>query len=385
MNRILHMDKPLIACVGGFLGAGKTTAVVAGARELMSRALRVGIITNDQGDHLVDSRVTRSFGLPTEEIGGGCFCCRFDEFVKSANRLLEQNEPDVVLAEAVGSCTDLAATVYQPLRRFYADRFDLAPLSVLVEPDRVRAFLSDAENGFKESVAYLFQKQLAEADLIVLNKSDLLDRAERAGISQAIRSSVGDIPIHMMSARTGWGISEWVDQLLEERVAGSRALEIDYETYGRAEGSLGWLNATVDWVSPRAFSARDLGERLVKRIQDECQSANAPIAHLKVLLATSERSDQVAVTNSQCVPSWNGPAEFSPEREVSMIINARVSTSPEELRKMVVDTLAVIGREEGIAVTVQDVQAFAPKPPKPRFRFQIPVQSQANKEAPGEF
>ena len=138
--------KVLIACVGGFLGAGKTTALVRAARELMRRGLRVGVITNDQGDALVDTEVMRGFGLPTEEITGGCFCCKFDELVDHAQRLLDQAQPDVILAEAVGSCADLSATVYQPLRRYYADQFDLAPLSIFVEPSRLRAFAGgDAE------------------------------------------------------------------------------------------------------------------------------------------------------------------------------------------------------------------------------------------------
>jgi G3E family GTPase len=378
------MNKVLIACVGGFLGAGKTTALVAAARELMSRTLRVGIITNDQGDHLVDSGVTRSFGFPTEEIGGGCFCCRFDEFVKSAGRLLEQSQPDVILAEAVGSCTDLCATVYHPLRFFYTAQFDLAPLSILVEPDRVRAFSLSTDNGFNKSVAYLFEKQLAEAELIVLNKSDLADRAERVGLSQAIRNSAGDIPIHWMSARTGWGVAEWVDRLLDTRSAGSRVLEIDYETYGRAEASLGWLNATVDCVSSKAFAVRGLGEQIVKRVQSKCQSANAAIAHLKILFATSERSDQVAVTNNQCGAGWSGTTEFPSAREVAMIINARVSTSPQQLRQIVEDALSSIGQERSIAVTVQDLQAFSPRPPKPRYRFEATIQGQGNRGAHGE-
>ena len=130
-----------LACVGGFLGAGKTTALIGAARNLMARGLKVGVITNDQGGNLVDTALVRSHGLQTEEITGGCFCCRFTEFVKHASRLVEQHQPDIILAEAVGSCTDLAATVYEPLRRFHAAEFELAPLSVFVEPGRVREIL----------------------------------------------------------------------------------------------------------------------------------------------------------------------------------------------------------------------------------------------------
>jgi G3E family GTPase len=147
---------PIIACVGGFLGAGKTTAIAAAARELAARGKRVGVVTNDQGSRLVDTALLRDAGLPAEEVTGGCFCCRFDELVAGAERILDRARPDVIFAEAVGSCTDLAATVLRPLARYYADRFELSPLSVFVEPERLRAEALGLA-GFPGSVAYLFE------------------------------------------------------------------------------------------------------------------------------------------------------------------------------------------------------------------------------------
>src|ERR1044071_4588243 len=113
------MARVIIACIGGFLGAGKTTALRAAALELKSRGLKVGIITNDQGTGLVDTASVRDLDVPIREIGGGGFCCRFEDLVTQADQILNQEKPDVILAEAVGSCTDLSATVYQPLRKYY--------------------------------------------------------------------------------------------------------------------------------------------------------------------------------------------------------------------------------------------------------------------------
>ncbi len=59
--------------IGGFLGAGKTTAIDQLARELTDRGLRVGLITNDQSSGLVDTALLRSHGFAVEEITGGCF------------------------------------------------------------------------------------------------------------------------------------------------------------------------------------------------------------------------------------------------------------------------------------------------------------------------
>src|SRR5687767_15210143 len=127
-------DKARYYMIGGFLGAGKTTAVAALAQHLTKAGLRVGLITNDQGSELVDTSVLRARGFATEEIPGGCFCCRFNSLVDAADKLTSTSRPEVFIAEPVGSCTDLVATVTYPLRRIYGDRFTIAPLSVLLDP-----------------------------------------------------------------------------------------------------------------------------------------------------------------------------------------------------------------------------------------------------------
>jgi len=97
--------------IGGFLGAGKTTAMVRFASYLAERGLRTGLITNDQSSGLADTRIAGHAGFPVREITGGCFCCRFNSLMEAAAGLARDAAPDVFLAEPVGSCTDLKATV----------------------------------------------------------------------------------------------------------------------------------------------------------------------------------------------------------------------------------------------------------------------------------
>src|SRR6058998_3020478 len=157
--------------IGGFLGAGKTTAVARLATRLRDQGLRVGLITNDQGQQLVDTAMLASRGFPVEEIAGGCFCCRFNSLTEAARKLSAQTRPDVFIAEPVGSCTDLVATVSYPLRRIYGEQFSIAPLSVLVDPIRARRVFGLAEGAkFSDKVRYIYRKQLEEADFIVINK-----------------------------------------------------------------------------------------------------------------------------------------------------------------------------------------------------------------------
>ncbi len=81
--------------IGGFLGAGKTTAVAALAPRLTEAGQRVGLITNDQSTGLVDTSILRSHGFDVQEIAGGCFCCRFQALSEAAERLTESTRPDV--------------------------------------------------------------------------------------------------------------------------------------------------------------------------------------------------------------------------------------------------------------------------------------------------
>src|SRR5215467_8142623 len=118
----------ILVPVGGFLGAGKTTLIIAASRLLRDRGLRPAAIFNDQGADLVDTRYAAAQGIDAGQVAGGCFCCRFSDLVDAAERL-RAHSPDVIFAEAVGSCTDISATTLQPLKRLYADRYRVAPYS----------------------------------------------------------------------------------------------------------------------------------------------------------------------------------------------------------------------------------------------------------------
>lgn len=108
--------KPRLVLVGGFLGAGKTTLLLRAAELLTARGVRVGLVMNDQGGGLVDTALARAQAAPVVEVAGGCFCCRFPDLVEGLRLLRQTVAPQVILAEPVGSCTDLMATV---LRRSY--------------------------------------------------------------------------------------------------------------------------------------------------------------------------------------------------------------------------------------------------------------------------
>ncbi len=86
----LKSQKPVrVILTGGFLGAGKTTALGAIARRLLQKGLTVGLVTNDQAANLVDTAIVKELGVPVAEVAGGCFCCRFSDLVDATEQILE--------------------------------------------------------------------------------------------------------------------------------------------------------------------------------------------------------------------------------------------------------------------------------------------------------
>ena len=220
--------RPWVVLVGGFLGAGKTTLILAAARELQRRGLRSAMVWNDQGKDLVDSRYAALSGMRSGEVTGGCFCCRLSELIDAMGEL-RAHAPDVIFAEPVGSCTDLSATVLRPLLE-YSDTYQLSPLTVLVDPLRARRMLEpDADADMR----FLFDKQLQEADLVCFTKSDLYPEYPETAAPH----------VRQLSAKSGHGVAAWLNEVLSGTIAtGDQALEIDYSEYARAEAALAWLN-----------------------------------------------------------------------------------------------------------------------------------------------
>lgn len=79
--------RPWIVVVGGFLGSGKTSLILAAARLLEQRGVRCAVILNDQSDDLVDAHHAEAQGFHAREVTGGCFCCRFSELISVIEHL----------------------------------------------------------------------------------------------------------------------------------------------------------------------------------------------------------------------------------------------------------------------------------------------------------
>ena len=172
--------------VGGFLGSGNTTAIYLAATSLLKQAKRIAIITNDQGDELVDTHYIKIAGVPTKEVTNGCFCCNYNQFMQAIDSLLPAGEPEIILAESVGSCADLVATIAKPIAKFRQEIHVV--MSVFADAQLLHSLITGNASFLYEYVRYIYKKQLEEADLLIINKVDLLDEAELKTVKHEIES-----------------------------------------------------------------------------------------------------------------------------------------------------------------------------------------------------
>jgi len=353
-----------LVITGGFLGAGKTTWLLKAAQKLTERGYRVGLITNDQGEDLVDTAMGDQAAIPVTEVAGGCFCCRFPDLLQGLQRLQEVAAPEIVLAEPVGSCTDLVATVLRPLIQFHGDQYDLAPLTVLLDSTRDMS-------TFPPNVHYLYQQQVAEAELILLNKTERLTDSQVAETVTLYQQNYPQSRLLPTSAHTGAGIDAWLDIILGQVSRNPDALLIDYDRYADAEAALGWLNAKGTVRADTPFSPVTWTTHLLNALTHFLGRAEAPIAHIKALVTTPAVKLKASVTQSNGTITWDLQTGDDLTNRLDFTLNVRVNATPALLEQIVVQTIESIKPQPSARYYFEHFECFSPLPPKPFHRLTV--------------
>lgn len=364
-------DKPVrFLMVGGFLGAGKTTTIGKLAAHYVAQGKNVALVTNDQAYNLVDTETLRAQGFTVGEVPGACFCCKFDDLLSTVDSLSDESVPELIIAEPVGSCTDLVATVIEPMKALFGDRFETGPLVVLLKPSHGKKILAGGQRrGFSPKAEYIFLKQLEEADAIAINKIDRMSEDDRQSLLKLTKERFPEKEVFLMSARDGIGFEDLVTAAEAEPIARHGMLEMDYEIYAEGEAELGWLNCQIDAKSSgEKFSLDEVVLAFVQQIGSRLAQAGAEVAHLKVLGQTLENSSIANLVSS------DGDAELSLASEINtiaaeLLVNARVATAPEILATIVNEVAEELQSTKSIEFLIGKMQSFRPGKPEPTHRM----------------
>ena len=372
--------------VGGFLGSGKTTAIGSACELLRSRGRRPAVVTNDQGEVLVDTRLLAGAGIPTAEVVGGCFCCRYPELVERIAALAAAGA-DHLFAEAAGSCVDLVRTVLNPLLQRREVELEAVTLSVLADARLLSDYLAGRPLPWSlPALYYLFERQLAEASLLVATKVDLLAPAEdeREELAETLRAGFPRQRLLLQDSRTAAGVAAWLGQLeVDSRVAATGAaptlepgVEVDYEQYGAAEAALAWNDREVE-LSGVEGRATDAARAVIDGVTAALLRRRAAVGHLKFLIRDHYRDARVSVTGADLPrrdghdATWHDQLPPLVGDRVTMIVNARVEMDAADLERLIDDAVAAAASglsasgAHTVNVATRRCAAFHPGFPQP--------------------
>jgi Ni2+-binding GTPase involved in maturation of urease and hydrogenase len=350
---------------GGFLGSGKTTAIRHACLELMRRGVAVAVITNDQGEQLVDSEFIRHVGIPVLEVTNGCFCCNYRKLEENIQTLVNHYYPQIIFAESVGSCADLVATITRPLAKFHPDI--PVVLSVFADASLLWSLMNGNSCFLDESVQYIYKKQLEEADIIIVNKSDLLAETELEKVTEILKTDYPGKDIILQNSLQREDIQDWLDDLENFVPPMRKALTIDYDIYGEGEKRLAWLDKEI-MIRTEDNSAGMVCEALISHIYAKINAANLPIGHIKFFMDDGVNQKKISYTtiNQQGPTPLNLPLHAN---DITMLINARVQSDPALLETLIDEAENEIATRTGSTILVKNLSAFQPGYPTPTYRM----------------
>lgn len=201
-----------VSQIAGFLGSGKTTAVMKIVDELMRRGYKVAIVVNDVGEINVDAKFIESHGLKAKEIAGGCICCQIaGTFSETLAKLHDSYDPQIVIVEPSGVAIPWGlkrAAEYSEAKTKMV--IEHAPVITLVDATRIDLLV--------KAVKRLVETQIREADVCFVNKVDTASPADIAKTEKMIKEMNPRVEISHMSSETGQGI-DYACDLITTRIS----------------------------------------------------------------------------------------------------------------------------------------------------------------------
>ncbi len=357
-----------IHLVGGFLGSGKTTAIANACKTLSEKGIITSVITNDQGEYLVDSRVIQQANIPYAEVTGGCFCCNYNELDSQINLLQKDYNPSSIFAEFVGSCTDLIATVLKPLLQYREADIEQVTFSSFVDSQLLLMHLKGETLPFNDETNYIWEKQIEEAEVLVVNKIDLLSSKDYETLQSLLDGLYSTKMVLFQNSLNIESIEKWfetIDNL--HKIQDHNVIDVDYEKYGAGEANLAWLDEEIEIVSINNSSV-ELAYDFIRKLSNDIVQKNCPIGHLKFFLQYNNQSSKISYTTILDT-SQREPSIFEKSSSAYLLVNARIQTSPEDLSKMLFDNLNELKLVEGVTINEKFLSYFKPGFPNPVHRL----------------
>ena len=341
----------------GFLGSGKTTSMMALTKYFSEHHGKATMISNDLGSqNLADNKLAVLAGCNASELTGECICYQTENLVERLDQLFDQDGYELVISDIPGFGVGALDHVYHTLQKHYTDRYQLAPFTVLTEP-RTIEMLRDEKGGDLE---YILNTQLLEADLIVLNKCDLITNAEQKSMLIYLSEHYPQANTVAISALTGEGLED-LSQALMNSSASMHLPDIGYggNAFMNAMGKISEFYVQYyAAVCCNDFDGTDYLVAIAEIIQKEVKAVGCEIPHLK-LLAWEPEGDYGKVDLLGVDRPIEVTKDFEkPCTELAVMLNASAVCSSITLDKIMTDAYETVSEQFNLSLMVYKKECF---------------------------
>jgi hypothetical protein len=258
------------------------------------------------------------------------------------------------------------------MRDLYGERFEVAPYAVLFKPSHgLRILRNQDAGGFSPKAAYIFRKQLEEADAVVINRLDELPPEQVEELTDLLAEQFPGVPVLKVSALTGQGFDSFLALLDQQGAFGRKILSIDYDIYAEGEAELGWLNSSIHLSGPALIDIDPLLVEIVEQLQSRVASHGGEVAHLKVIGLTDGGFGVANLVSSLTGVELSLPSKVK-AGEIDVIVNARIAMDPTLLEELVREVLTAAGQSRGLHCDFRQTQSLRPGRPTPTHRYAVP-------------
>lgn len=180
-----------ILIISGFLGSGKTTSVVKIGKYLKDRGNTIAVLVNDVADVGVDGQVISENGLDSKEMPRGCICCTLKYALEGNIALIQaESDPDILIIEPTGVA--FPDRIKEQIEKMeFGSEVTMGPIISLIDGSKFSQIMEHSE--------YAATKQMENADLIVINKIDLMTDQEIGAVENIVRKINPDAGVFALS------------------------------------------------------------------------------------------------------------------------------------------------------------------------------------------
>jgi G3E family GTPase len=342
--------------VGGFTGSGKTTAIANACKILSDKNIITSVMKDEEVDYFVADCPNQELNAPYARVTGGCSCCSYTQLDTQIDMLKKRSDHSALFADYGGTCTNLISVLLKPLREYKSAEIEVANFSTFIDAKLLLFYLKGIRVPLSVESKFIWDKHLEEAEILVVNKIDILPDVESETLRILAQNAFSSKRILFQNSLDRDSVNRWVELISSPQFPDRGVKENDSTVNGSGENNLAWLDEEIQIITIDGLALK-VAYEFIHKLSDDLYHRELPIEHLKFLLSFN---NQTLKLNHLTFLDENvrNTVEYEKSNSVDILVNARVQTSPDELRKILFGTLNQFKSQDGVTIKEKFISYF---------------------------